>query len=414
MATAIEAVTPRSDLAAFPTRKPMLRPDSFALTALLAFLISFGPLSIDLFLPSMPEIGLALSAPASQMQLTISLYLVGYAIGQIVYGPVSDRYGRKPVLLLAYVTYCLSSAVCFFAPNIEMLIVGRILQALGVSGGLVVSRALVRDLHDGVQAGRQLSRVHMMMGFVPIVAPLIGGLLLTFHGWRTGFVFQGACGAIAGLLVWRYIDETHKPSPTSLRAMVDTYRTIMSNRVFVANLAVGAVGYSGLFAWISGSPFVLQSLEGLTPLQYSLYYAASCVGFMIGGAIASRVVVRLGLDRTAGVGAVVLTLAGVGMIAGAAIGAGSAVMLTFSMTLYLGGIGLLLSQIVAAALTPFPQNAGTASSLIGFTQQCSAAVMGTVVGNSLASTAWPMALGVAVAGGGSLVLWIATRKLRTA
>ncbi len=151
---------------------------------------------------------------------------------------------------------------------------------------------------------------------------------------------------------------------------------------------------------------------GLSPLTYSLYYAASCVGFMLGGAIATRAVVKLGLDRTAGIGALILTLARAGMVAGTLIGHGLPITLTISMGLYLCGIGFLLSQVVAAALTPFPQSAGTASSLIGFSQQCSAAVMGAVVGNSLDATPWPMTLGVAVAGGGSLILWIATRRLR--
>jgi DHA1 family bicyclomycin/chloramphenicol resistance-like MFS transporter len=156
----------------------------------------------------------------------------------------------------------------------------------------------------------------------------------------------------------------------------------------------------------------MQNLQGLSPLNYSLCYATSCAGFMVGGAVATRAVVRLGLDRTAGVGALILTLAGAGMIASTAYGVALPVTMTISMSLYLCGMGLCLSQVVAAAMTPFPHSAGTASSLIGFVQQCSGALMGALVGGLLGTTPWPVAIGVAVAGSGSLILWLLTRRLR--
>ena len=218
----------------------------------------------------MPEIGRALDAPASQVQLTISLYLVGYAIGQIVYGPISDRYGRKPVLIAAFVIYCASTVVCFLAPSIETLIVGRIAQAMGVSGGLVVARAMVRDLHEGVHAGRQLSLMSMLMGFVPIFAPLIGGLLLTFHGWRTGFVFQFACGALAAFLVWRCIGETRKPSKVSLAAMLcSTIRHFRPTRYFWPIWRSARLPIRALFAWIAG--LAVRAAESGGPVAAHLF-----------------------------------------------------------------------------------------------------------------------------------------------
>ena len=167
----------------------MLRPDSLAFTVLLAFLMSFGPLSIDLFLPSMPEIGRSLGAPAAQLQFTISLYLAAFAVGQIIYGPISDRVGRVPVLLAAFAIYCVASVLCWLAPSMETVVIGRILQGLGASAAPVVVRAIVRDLHEGVHAGRQLSMMMTFAGLMPILAPLTGGALLTFFGWRSGFVF---------------------------------------------------------------------------------------------------------------------------------------------------------------------------------------------------------------------------------
>lgn len=393
----------------------MFRPDTLAHTALLAFLTSFGPLSVDLFLPSMPQIGETLRASPGAVQLTISLYLAGYAVGQIVYGPLSDRFGRRPVLLVSYVSFCAATMVCTLAPTIEVLIAARVAQALGVSGSLVVVRAIVRDLYEGALAGQKLSMMSMMMGFMPIVAPLIGGALLTAFGWRAGFLFQCAIGALAGILVWRFIPETHAPARIAVPAIVANYRLIAGSPMFLANLAIGSLAYSGLFAWIAGSSFVIQDITGLTPMQYAYCYAASCVGFMLGGMIATRLVMRLGLDRTAGVGAAALALAGTGMIAAtAAAGVLLPLALTVSMGFYLCGLGLLLSQTVAAAMMPFPRQAGTASSLIGFAQQCAGAIMGALMSRTLETTAWPMTIGVAIAGGGALMLWLATRRLRLA
>src|SRR5262249_27650796 len=188
----------------------MLRPDTFALTALLAFLTSFGPLSVDLYLPSMPAIAEALAAPPAHVQLTISLYLVGFAIGQIIYGPISDRVGRKPVIIISFALYCAATLICLVAASIAVLVAGRFLQALGVSGAVVVVRAVVRDMYEGARAGRQLSSMSMLMGFAPIIAPISGGVLQTVFGWRAGFVFLIALGALAGTLTWRYLPETHQ------------------------------------------------------------------------------------------------------------------------------------------------------------------------------------------------------------
>src|SRR5262245_36306056 len=191
---------------------PMLRPDTFALTALLAFLSSFGPLSVDLYLPSMPAIAAALAAPPAHVQLTISLYLIGFAIGQIIYGPLSDRVGRKPVIVMSFALYCVATLICLASSSIAVLVGGRFLQALGVSGAVVVVRAVVRDMYEGARAGHQLSAMGMLMGFAPIIAPLTGGVLQTAFGWRAGFLFLIAAGASAAVLAWRFLPETGRTS----------------------------------------------------------------------------------------------------------------------------------------------------------------------------------------------------------
>src|SRR6476661_3585652 len=157
----------------------MLRPGTFALTALLAGLSAVGPLTTDMYLPSLPDIARQLDASTAQVQLTISTYLVGFAVGQIVYGPVSDRHGRKPVLIAAIIIFCAATLICALSTSIEMLMAARALQAIGGSGGIVLARAVVRDLYSGRRAGRELSLIGSVMALAPVIAPLIGGVLQT-------------------------------------------------------------------------------------------------------------------------------------------------------------------------------------------------------------------------------------------
>ena len=179
----------------------MLRPDTLALTALLALLTAIGPLSVDLYLPSLPAIGAALAASPAAVGLTISFYLIGFAAGQIAYGPLSDRHGRKPVMFAAMLIYCVATLVCALAPTIEALIAARALQAFGSSGAIVLSRAVVRDLYDGPRAGRELSLMAMIMGLAPLVAPVIGSLLQAAVGGRACFVFLVLAGIAAAAAV---------------------------------------------------------------------------------------------------------------------------------------------------------------------------------------------------------------------
>lgn len=390
-----------------------LRPGTFSLTALLGLFMSFGPLSIDLYLPSMPAIGRAFAASEPQVQLTLSLYLIGYAFGQVTYGPISDRFGRKPVMITGLLVFCAGSVIGFSAQALEVVIAGRIAQALGASGAMVVTRAVVRDLYEGARAGHQLSSVGVIMSATPIAAPIIGGVLLTLGGWRAGFAFQFVIGALALLLATRYLGETHRPTATPLQVILANYRTVAANPVFLANLGFGSLAYGGLFAWIAGSPFVLQSLHGLTPFQFGLCYAVSCVGYMLGSVVATRLVLRIGLDRTAGVGVTALALASACAMLSVAVDTALPVTLTLSMALFLTGMGIVFPQALAGALMPFPHLAGTASSAIGFANQVIGATITIAVGSTLGATAWPMAIGAALSGTASMAIWTATRKLRT-
>ena len=392
----------------------MLRPDTLALTALLALLTAVGPMSVDLYLPSLPELGRVFGASVPQVQLTLSGYLLCFAIGQIVFGPISDHVGRKPVLLAAlslYVAVCLS---CMFATSIEMLIALRCLQALGVAGAPVLARAIVRDLYHGVRAGRELARMGSITALAPVVAPSLGGILQSTFGWRASFLGMAALGLCAIVLVVRLLPETMKQPPKhpmSFLSIIRGYGIFLRHRTFRIYLAIVSASYGGLFAWISGSSFVLQDLYGLSPLLFGLVFAAATLGYGMGTLLAARLVVRIGIDRTIVCGGVALAAGGLAMAAAIALGATSPAALAAPMALYLCGLGLAMPQSMAGALMPFPERAGAASSLLGFLQQATASAVGIVVGQMLGSSALPLAAIIAAMGVLALALALFRRSM---
>jgi len=394
----------------------MLSPNTFALTLLLSFLTALGPLSMDMYLPSLPDIGRALDAPTAQVQLTISSYLFGFAIGQIFYGPVSDRYGRRPVLLAALVLYGAGSIGCALTQSIGALTAMRFVQALGGAGSIVLARAVVRDLYSGARAGRELSLMGSITAFAPIVAPVIGGVLQTLFGWRSSFILLVIFAAVSWIAAARLLPETLRErtaGPFSLAAMGALYRSVLVHRGFLTHLGILTASFVGLFAWISGASIVMQGASyGLSPVVFGVTFAVGTLGYVIGTTIAARMVMRAGLDRTIGIGTMALATGGLAMAAVVALGLTHVGWLVGAMMIYLTGLGLALPQAMAGAMTPFPDRAGTASSLMGFAQQSTAAIAAAAIGLYLGRSAWPVAGVVAAMGCLSLLIWASTRHMR--
>jgi DHA1 family bicyclomycin/chloramphenicol resistance-like MFS transporter len=393
----------------------MFRRDTFALTALLAALSAIGPLTTDMYLPSLPDITRELHTDTARVGLTISAYLVGFAAGQIVYGPVSDRHGRKPVLIGAILVYVVASLACALSTSIEMLIAARFVQALGGSGGIVLTRAIVRDLYSGARAGRELSLIGSVMALAPVLAPMAGGLLQTAFGWRSIFAVLVLAGIAGVLIVWRFLPETlndRAEHPVSIAAMLGSYKIVARDRTYLAYLALGSTCYAGLFVWISGASFVLQNLYGLTPFAFGFYFAVGSLGYMAGTALAAHLVVRAGFNATIGFGSGLLALGGAGTVASVALSLTSAWPLVLAVAVFLAGLGMVLPQSIAGAMQPFPERAGAASSLFGFVQQSAAALCGALVVWLLAANAWPLAGGMAAMGFATLALWALTRSVR--
>lgn len=395
----------------------MLRPGTFPMTALLALLAGIGPLSVDMYLASLPDIGRTLEASPPQVQLTLSSYLIGFAVGQLIYGPLSDRHGRRPALLAAVCLYVAGSFACTIAPSIELLIAGRFVQAFGGSGMVVLARAVVRDMYEGERVGRELSLMASIMGLAPIVAPLIGGFLQTAFGWRSNFVVLFFVGAAAAIAIWQLLPETLRqraPEPVSIGSTLHSFRQFLKHRSYVANLGISTCAFIGLFAWIFTATFVLQDIHGMSPAAFGVTFAICSAGFIVGTGIAARFVMRWGTDRTMGLGTAVMATGGVAMVIAQAMNAGTPLMLLSTMAVFLVGMGLTLPLAQAGALLPFPKAAGSASSLMGSIQQTATAVLGSTIGYTLGASAWPLAATVGAAGLVALALWLTTRRARSA
>ncbi len=395
----------------------MLRPGSIALTILLALLTAIGPLSTDMYLPSLPRIVDDFGSSVARVQLTLSVFLVGFATGMLVYGPLADRYGRRPVLIAGLTILLAGTLACALAPSVETLILGRFVQALGGAGPVILARSIVRDLYDGPRAGQELARMGAIMGVVPAIAPTIGGLLDGIGGWRSSFVFTLAFAGFLAFVAVTRLPETRGGDPTvrlSPAGIARDFGAILRSGAFRANVAILCAVYAGLFAYISGSSFVLQDHYALGPLGFGLAFGAGAIAFTAGSLAGQRIVMRLGMSRVMGLGTAMTAVGGVLMLLATLAGPGHPTEIFVPMMVYLAGLGLALPQATAAAIMPFPQRAGSASSLMGFLQMVAGAITGIAVGVSVEAAWWSLPVYVAALGFAAFALWATTRRVRAA
>ena len=387
----------------------MARPDSLTVVVIVTCLVAFGAISTDLYLPSLPSIAAHFAVGAGEAQLTLSVFLVGFAISQLAYGPLSDRFGRRPTVIAGLAIYGLASLACMLATSIEMLIAARLLQAVGACAGVVLGRAVVRDVYGRERAAKVLSYIGMAMAMAlaPALGPILGGYLEVWFGWRANFFVLVAFGAVTfAAVLWQLPETTRwRDSALNLGRLAGNYRGLLRERVYLGYVLVCTFAYAGIFTFISGSSFVLIEVLGLSPERYGLSFAAIVVGYMIGTLASSQLTLRLGLERLVLAGTLFGLAGGTAAAVLSLSGALSVVTVVAPVFVFLIGSGLMLPNALAGALGPFPTMAGAASALLGFIQMTVAAVIGIAVGQLHDGTGRSMALALALCGVGAVLAY---------
>ncbi len=379
---------------------------------MLGGLTALPPLSMDMYLPALPQVTSSLHSPAATVQLTLTACLAGMALGQLVVGPMSDRWGRRRPLLIGMVVYVVATAICAFAPTAEMLIGFRLLQGLAGAAGIVIARAVVRDLYDGVEMARFFSTLMLISGAAPIIAPLIGGQVLRVTDWRGVFYVLTAVGVVLTLVVARWLHETLPPDRRhsgGVGAALRTMRGLLADRVFTGYMLAGGLAFAALFAYISASPFVVQEIYGASPQTFSLLFGINSIGLIGVGQINGKLLVgRVSLDKVLAVGLGIITLASVALLlmASGVFGAVGLVPIAAGLFVLMSAMGLALPNTNAQALMRTPHAAGSASALIGTASFLIGAVASPLVGIAGEDTAVPMAVVQLVCSVGSLACFL--------
>ncbi|PLX94938.1 MAG: Bcr/CflA family drug resistance efflux transporter [Desulfuromonas sp.] len=381
--------------------------------AVLSLLMGFASISTDLYLPAMPVMSQALQADAGMLEWTISGYLIGFSSGQLFWGPISDRYGRRLAVGSGLILFLIGSAGCALSNDATTLIGWRIVQALGACASVALSRAMVRDLYQGTKAAQMLSTLIAIMAIMPLVGPLVGGQIVTLVGWRAIFWFLVLVGLVT-LAALYTIPETlprHKRSSTPLRKALGGYVELLKNRRLLGYLGAGGFLYAGMFAYVAGTPFAYINYYHVPPQLYGFLFALGIIGIMLANMLNRHLVGRYSYDRVLLFGA--LFAMGFGLWAGvvAYSGWGGLWGLVVPLFLFVSTTGLIVANAITGALSDFPQRAGAVSALTGAVQYGSGIFGSGFVGLWADGTPWPLGLVVALSGVGCLLSMVLLRPL---
>jgi DHA1 family bicyclomycin/chloramphenicol resistance-like MFS transporter len=391
---------------------------SFFRTALILGLLSaIGPFAIDMYLPALPSIGQDLGAENKIVQLSLLAFFISFALSQLVYGPLSDMWGRKAPLYLGIGLFAAASVGCALATNIETLIAFRFLQGIGGAAGMVIPRAIVRDMHTGVQAARLMSLLMLVFSISPILAPLTGSAVIEFYGWRGVFWAVTIASFIGLVLLATQLRETRPRAhraDSSLGSAMAAYGVLLRDRNFLTLAFIGGLGISSFLVYLANSPFVLIDHYGLTPTQYSLAFSINAVSFFGVSQATGWFGERFGLVRVMRVAVIAFALTMATMAIVMSLGFNQLPVLAVFLFVGYGCLGLVIPTTAVLALEEHGEIAGTASSLMGTLHFVTAAAAMMVMSVFFDGTAAPMAAGIALCAVGALVLTQATIGRRRA
>ncbi len=385
--------------------------------AVLSLLMGFASISTDLYLPAMPVMARSLRAADGMIELSISGYLVGFSLGQLFWGPISDRFGRRPAIAFGLVLFIIGSSGCALAEHFSTLIFWRIIQALGACASVALSRAMVRDLYQGAKGAQMLSILVTIMAIMPLVGPLIGGQVVTYYSWRVIFWLLVVIGLLT-LAALATIPETLHPENRNnqlLSQALLSYAELLKKPRILGYLGTGGFLYAGMFAYVAGSPFAYISYYHVPPRLYGFLFGLSVIGIMATNLFNARIVVRLGYDRVLLYGTFVALMAGLISCMMAVTGIGGLWGLVIPIFIFVSTTGLIVTNSITGALADFPRSAGAVSALTGSVQYGSGVIGSGAIGLLADGTPWPLGLVIAISGIGCFLamLLIVFNKSRT-
>ncbi len=347
-----------------------------AAIAIFAGLSALGQFASNIYLPSLPAVAADLAAPLATVQITATAFLATVGAVQLLYGPLSDRYGRKRVLAWGVLFYVAGSALCAAAPSIEWLIAARAAQAAGAGAGLVLARAMVRDLHSGPELQRMMAAITMAFALVPGLTPFLGGVLEASLGWRSTFLFTALLGVVTLTLVAGYLPETNRTpvARLDLGAAASGYLAAIRVDGFLRLALATACVVGAMAAFFVGSPGVFIDELGVSPVEYGLYPPLAVSGFLVGGMVTRRMAGRVSAERLALLGLIAMGVAVWGMLGLLAVGLVHKFVIAGAMVVYVSGLGVFMPTAIAAALSMFADRIGIASAVRGFLQMAMGAL----------------------------------------
>jgi len=374
---------------------------------LLGSLSAFGPLSIDLYLPALPELADKMNASSSYAQLTLTSCMIGLSVGQLFAGPISDFRGRRGPLLIGVAIYAVASILCAFSPSIGALVALRFVQGLAGSAGIVISRAIVRDMYSGPELTKFYAMLMLVNGAAPILSPVIGGQLLKFTSWEGLFVVLSVWGAMTLLAVGFGLRETlpvEKRMTGGLKETFSTFRTLLGDRLFMGYALSQALVTAAMFAYISGSPFVLQNIYGVSPQMFSVFFAINGAGIIIAGQITGRLAARFGEKKLFLTGLLIAMTGGLALLAVIVAGGGLTALLV-PLFFAISSVGIVGATGFTLAMSKHGHAAGSASALLGLLAFLFGAALAPLVGIAGSANAMPMGVLIAAANVGAFACY---------